>query len=194
MASLTKWRLLRRKLALETGRYALGLELLKNGSDLQPLSAAPDETDLGLDADNFGTDGAFITSTVTNGGGATPSASETARFQFALPPEYVAGTNVVLRVRCRISAARHTSASVDVEAFKLDGEGSVGSDICATAATSLTWTSFGDAFFTIAGTGLTAGNVLDIQITLATDDTNAGTGTNGHAEISELEVRLSIKG
>jgi hypothetical protein len=141
------------------------------------LPDAPNATALGL-ADAAGS---LLTGTQTN----NTSASEVAAFTFALPEKYVDGEAVTVRVRAKVSAARQVSATVDVVAKK-QGDTGLGSDICATAAQNLT-TSYVNYDFTITPTGLVAGDVLWIEVYLATNDT--GGSTNGTPTASAISVR-----
>ena len=143
------------------------------------LPDAPDATTLGLGD----VAGAVVTGTTTNGG-ATASASETLAFDYRLPRDYVSSGSLTLRVRATVSATRNTSQTVDATAKEvLDGV--VGADLVTTAAQNLT-TSYADYDFTITDTNLDPGDVLNVQITLATDDTSGS--TNGTPTISAITM------
>lgn len=143
------------------------------------LPDAPNATALGV-ADAAGS---LLTGTQTNGG-ATASASEVAAFLFVLPQEYVAGEAITVRVRAKVSATRTVSQTVDVVAKKVGD--TLGSDICTTAAQSLT-TSYANYDFTVTPTSLVAGDVLWVEVYLATDDT--GGSSNGTPTASAISVR-----
>lgn len=66
----------------------------------------------------------------------------------------------------------------------------LGADICATAAQSLT-TSYANYDFTITPTGLAAGDVLNLDFALATNDT--GGANAGAPTISKIDVLLAAK-
>lgn len=131
--------------------------------------------------------GSAVVGTTTNGG-ATASASESAGFFFPLPADYVAGGAITVRVRAKVSAAREVAQTVDVVAKKV-GDAAVGSDICATAAQALT-TAYANYDFTITPTGLVAGDVLQVDVYLATDDT--GASADGIPSIVALSVRPTV--
>ena len=101
--------------------------------------------------------------------------------QAVLPPEYVAAASLILRIPCALiktAAAVNNGSTIDVEAYKSDGAGAVGADICATAAATFaaddTWYN---KDFTITATGLAAGDVLNFKITSSIVDSEAGGGT-----------------
>jgi len=128
--------------------------------------------------------GSAITGTTTNSGG-TGSANETAITHFALPARYVAGQPVTVRIRSKVSVARGASQTVDCIVKKV-GDAALGSDICATAAQTLT-TSYADYDFTITPDSLNPGDVIYIEVALATDDT--GGGNDGAPTIAAVSVR-----
>jgi len=152
--------------------------LRKSAAAKDDLPDAADATELGL-AD---TQGSTVKGTTTN----NTTASEKAAVRVALPADYVDGQAVTLRVRAKVSAARQVSATVDA-VVKECGD-SLGADVCATAAQTLT-TSFVNYDFTITPTDLVAGDELNIELALATNDT--GGSTNGYPEISHVEVRTT---
>jgi hypothetical protein len=151
-------------------------ELRKQAAWKDALPDAPDATALGV-ADAAGS---LLTGTQTN----NTSASEVAAFAFVLPENYVDGQAITVRVRAKVSAARQVSATVDIVAKKVGD--TLGSDICATAAQNLT-TSYANYDFTITPTGLVAGDVLCIEVYLATNDT--GGSTNGTPTATAISVR-----
>lgn len=175
---------------LATAAYPISVDinkLVKQAAWKDALPDAPDATSLGLgDAA-----GSVVTGTTTNGG-ATASASETAAFSVQLPDNYVDGGAIELRVRAKVSADRQTSQTVDA-VVKLLGD-SLGSDICADAAQTLT-TSYANYDFTITPTGLVAGDVLWVEITLATDDTAGSPAANsdGYPTMSAVSIRPTVR-
>lgn len=153
------------------------------------LADAADATNLGL-ADSAG---ALMVGTQTDGGvgGDPDSATETADTLFAMPSSYIDGQPVTFRVRAKVTVARNTSQQVDA-VCKLVGD-TLGAEICATAIQTVT-TSFVNYDFTITPTTLTKTSVLYIQVKLAMDDTNAGTGSAGIGQISKTSVLCTVKG
>jgi hypothetical protein len=121
------------------------------------------------------------------------STDEKAAFEFVLPPEYDAGETITVRVRAAmLTTISDGTATVDVECWKAGDDGAAGSDICATAATTINSLTPGNKDFTITPTGLAAGDRLIIRLAFAGSDTgNLGVMI---PEISKLSVLLDIKG
>ena len=116
-----------------------------------------------------------------------------ARCQVALPAEYDAAETVTLRISAgMVTTVADDSATVDVQCYKADREGAVGSDICNTAAQSINSETFANKDFTITPTGLTAGDVLDIRIAVTVTD--AATATAVTATIGAVELLCDIRG
>lgn len=171
---------------LATDVYPVGIPLTnlrKSAAAKDDLPDAPDATELGL-AD---TQGSLVVGTTTNGG-ATAAATEKAAVRVALPANYVNGEAITLRIRAKVSVSRQVGASVDAVVKKCGD--SLGSDICATAAQTLS-TSFANKDFTITPTGLVAGDELNIEVALASDDT--GGSANGLPSISHIELRPVVR-
>lgn len=154
---------------------------------LPPGTAAND--DLAIIEGTFGTDGKTLQG--IDAGGTT----ETQRvgLQYTLPVEYVSGQTVQVRVRAGMLTISDGTATVDVECYKQDDDGGVGSDICATAAQSCNSQTKADLDFTITATGLAAGDVLDLRITTAVTDAGDA-GADITAEISKVSLLLDVKG
>lgn len=121
------------------------------------------------------------------------STDEKAAFTFALPAEYVDGETITVRVKAAmLTTVSDGTATVDVECWKRDGSGAVGSDICATAAQSINSLTPANKDFTITPTGLVAGDVLEIRLSFGGSDTgNLGVMI---PEISDVRVLCDVKG
>jgi len=104
------------------------------------------------------------------------STDEKCAFEVVLPASYRAGAAVTVRLRAAmITTISDGTATVDVEAWKDAGDGLVGSDLCATAATTINSVTPGNVDFTITPTGLVANDRLIIRLSFAgTDSGNAG--------------------
>jgi hypothetical protein len=152
-----------------------------------PGTAAND--DMGLITGTPGTDAPTLQG-VDFGGTTT---DEKAAFTFVLPPEYVAGESITLRVRAAmLTTVSDGTATVDAEVFKENGDGGVGSDICATAAQSINSLTPANKDFTITPTGLVAGDVLQVRLSFVGSDTgNVGVMI---PEISKVSMLLDVKG
>lgn len=170
--------------------YTVPLNELRTWDDFDaflPESAGTD--DLGFIEGTFGTSASTIES-VDFGGTSTTAYG---RFLFTLPPEYVDGQTITLRVRCgMLTTVSDTTATIDAACYVNDGDGSVGSDICATAAQSCNSLTLANKDFTITPTSRAPGDVLDIRLAFAgTDSGDAGVmkGT-----ITNVQMLLDIKG
>ena len=104
--------------------------------------------------------------------------SDYAQIDLVLPAWYVPGAAISVRVRAKWSTTLLTASSkVDVVA-KVAADGSLGSDICTTAAQQVT-TSFANYDFVITPTGRVAGETLTVQVALLGDDTGGTVNTAG---------------
>jgi hypothetical protein len=170
--------------------YAVPLVLLRVHDALHtnlPGTSATD--DLALSGGTFGTDSPKI----TTGDVKASTVTRYARFQFELPPEYDGGETVTLRMHAGMeTTVADTSATIDVECYKSDREAGIGSDICGTAAQSINSLTLADKDFSITPSGLAAGDVLDIRLTVAVTDSSTGTAVI--ASIGAVEMLLDIKG
>jgi len=152
-----------------------------------PATAATD--DLALITGTFGTDA--LTLQGLDFGGTTSLAY--ARTQFQLPPEYVDGQTVTLRVRgAMLTTVSDTTCTVDAEVHEADKDGAVGSDICATAAQSTNSLTPANKDFTITATGLVAGDWIDIRLAIAGND--SGDAGVMIPELSNIALLLDVKG
>ena len=152
-----------------------------------PATAAND--DMALITGTPGTDAPTLQG-VDFGGTST---DEKCAFTFALPPEYVAGETITLRVRAAmLTTVSDGTALVDAEVWKQDGDGAVGADICATAAQSINSLTPANKDFTITPTGLVAGDVLQVRLSFSGADVgNVGVMI---PEISKVTMLLDVKG
>lgn len=133
--------------------------------DLLPLPDTPDGTILGLAGGAYGTDGPRLVGSVANAN----SKTETARLLWTTPPEYVAGSNLLFRFRCRVDGTAHVSQKIDLSVRKVDAEAGVGADLVVEAPQDIP-TAWDLVDFTVTGASINAGDELDILLTLAVDD------------------------
>jgi hypothetical protein len=122
----------------------------------------------------------FLSAYISTGEPATPQA----RILLALPPEYVSGETIQFKFRAKRGAAG--DANLDLNVYKVDGEGGCGSDICITAAQALT-TVYADYTFEITTTGLACGDVLDLMLIAELDN-------NESIAITKTQMLIDIKG
>jgi hypothetical protein len=140
--------------------------------------------------------GTFATAPPTVSGGdmkALGATTRYARFQMQLPECYDAGQTITLSMSAgMVTTVADTSCTLDVQCYKLDKVTGIGSDLCATAATSINSLTFADIPFTITPTGLMAGDVFDVRIAITCTD--AATGTAVTPTIAGLDLLCDIKG
>jgi hypothetical protein len=153
-----------------------------------PGTSASD--DLGLYGGTFGTDAPLIrTYDVKNAGAVTLRT----RVQVCLPAEYVASGDITLRFHAgMITTVASSTATIDVEAYAADKDGTLGSDLCTTSATTINSLTFAAKDFVITGTGLNPGDWLDVRVTIAVND--SATATAVIAAIGSAELLCDIKG
>jgi hypothetical protein len=120
-------------------------------------------------------------------GGTT--SDEKCAFEFILPQEYRAGEAVTLRVKAgMLTTVADTSCTLDAECWKDAGDGSVGSDLCATAAQDINSLTMANKDFTITPTGLEPGDRLVIRLSIAGEDSgDAGAMT---PELQQVALRI----
>lgn len=155
------------------------------------LSSTSATVYLALVGGTFGTGVPSLQTSDLKNAGSTP---RYARCQFVLPPEYVAGQSITVRLHAgAITTIASTTITVDCECYKSGKEFLVsGSDLCVTSAQSVNSLTFADKDFTITPTGLAAGDELDIRLAILVNDTGTGTAVIGC--IGQAAVLLSIKG
>lgn len=141
------------------------------------LPATPATNNLGLVTGTFGTD--FLTVQT----GDLKSAGSTSRklgFEKAVPANYDAAQTIQLRVRAGMETnLADVAATIDVQVYKADGEGAVGSDLYAGAAVSVNSLTKADVDFAIDGSGLAGGDRLMFVLTFLVNDAATGTAVTG---------------
>lgn len=121
---------------------------------------------------------------------ASTTETDTSIVEFSLPPEYVDGETVTVRINGEYTSDGD-SKTLDVVAYESTAtNATVGSDICDTSVKTLTGT---DAAydFTITPTDLKAGDILVFEVTTVFQDSD---GSVGEAEINSIQVLLDVKG
>lgn len=156
-------------------------------TDLPGTSASDD---LGLYGGTFGTDGPLVRTYDVKAAGAV---TLYARALVRLPAEYEGGETVQFRLSAGMkTTVSDGTATVDVEACKLDKDGGVGSDLCATAAQSINSLTFADKDFTITATTLSPGDVLDVRFAIAVNDVATATAVIG--AIGGIDLLCDVRG
>lgn len=154
------------------------------------LPAIGASDDLGLATGTFGTGLPYLKTQDLNAAGAV---TEYARTMFTLPPEYLSGGTITLRLCAgMLTAVASVSATVDAMAYLSSRQTTVsGSDLVTTAATSANSTTLANVDFTLTPTSRVAGDVLDIRIAWIG---NSATASSHFGVISHVEMILQIKG
>jgi hypothetical protein len=180
----------RAKLALEQKKYDIPFSDLRiHDAFATTLTATGNTDDLGLVGGTFGSASQMI----QTGDVKTLTATRYARFQFRLPAEYDSAGTVTLRASAgMVTTVASSSATIDFEVYKSNKTGGIGSDLCATAATTINSLTFGDKDFSITASGLVAGDLLDIRMAIATVDGATGTAVIG--AVGSLEVLCQVRG
>lgn len=118
------------------------------------------------------------------------------QFQFVLPPEYVSGGDISIRLPVAIvktGAGSNNGSTIDCSVYK-QASGAVGSDLVTTAAQTFaaldTWYN---KDFVVTPTGLVAGDILNVVISSSVIDNEAGAGTL-RLNMSPPRVLLDVKG
>jgi hypothetical protein len=172
--------------------YGIPFSALRVHDAFASLIATAGTDDLGISSGGtFGTAAPYITADDLKAAGAT---TRYARFLFTLPGEYVAAQSVrIIAQAGMVTTAADTSCTLDFEAYKLDLDATVGgSDLVTTAAQSINSTSFAEKAFDLTSSGLVAGDVLDIRLAIACNDT--ATVTAVIPAIAHLALALDVKG
>lgn len=153
-----------------------------------PGTAATD--DLALIGGTFATSPPVVSAGDLKAAGAT---TRYARFQMQLPECYDGGETITLSIAAgMVTTVADTSCTVDVQCYKIDKATGIGSDLCATAATTINSLVFAAKDFTITSSGLVAGDVFDVRIAITCTD--AATGTAVTPTIAAIDLVCDIKG
>lgn len=112
-----------------------------------------------------------------------------ARVQLPLPVEYQSGQTVTVVVNANMTTTvSDGTATVDLVAYR----NGAGSDICATAATTINDTDAADVSFTITPTNLVPGDMLDCRLAVAITDSATETAVLG--TINSITLKCDIRG
>lgn len=181
----------RSKLARESKKYGIPLELLRvfdAYNSALPSSASSD--DLGFINGTAGT----TPPTVQTSDSKNTTTTQRARFVAIVPAEYDSGQTLsIVPTAGMKTTVASSSATVDFEVYKKTATtDTVGSDICATSATSINSLTCAEKEFTITPSGLVPGDELDIRMTIAITDSATATAVIGM--ITKMHLLCSVKG
>lgn len=152
-----------------------------------PGTAASD--DLAITTGSFGT----AANTIETGDVKNTTTTRRAGFEVFLPHNYEAAETVKFRIRGGMkTTVASASATVDLEVYKSDGDGAVGSDLCATAAQSINSLTANNFDFDITSTSLNPGDHLFIRVTIAVTDSATATAVIGR--LTKIDMLCDTRG
>ena len=153
------------------------------------LPAAAADDDLGLVSGTWGTDPARITAGNVRIIGAT-----TRRLYLAIPipANYEDGQTIQLQIRAKMeTTVADVSCTLDAEAY-VGSDGALGSDLVTTAAQSMNSLSAAAYTFTINATGVDPGDLLEVRLSIASND--AATATAVTPAIYSIALLCDTRG
>lgn len=130
---------------------------------------------------------AYITGTlgtnmplIQSSDGKATTITQYAGFEIPIPDDYEDGETFTIRLTAGMTTTvSDTTATIDVQAYLSNDDGTTGSDICATAAQSINSLTPAEFNFTITPTTLGAGGRLNVRIAIAITDGATGTVVKG---------------
>lgn len=183
----TAGQVVRADLTAETGSYVLDLSAAKTWDALATnIPATAGNDDLGLVTGTFLTDAP----TLQTADAKTTTKTQKAGILFRVPPEYVAGGALTLRLNAGMkTTVSDGTATIDAEVVRVAAQTV---DICATAAQTINSLTAANKDFTLTPTNVVPGDLLLIVITIAVTDSATGTAVIG--KLNTITVLASIKG
>lgn len=153
-----------------------------------PGTAAND--DLGLITGTLGTNALRLQTGDLKAAGST---TRYAGFVASVPQNYHDGQSFVIRVRGgMVTTAADVAATVDLQVYKFDKSGAVGSDLCQTSSGTINSLTKANVDFTIDSTAIDPSDILVFRIAVLVND--AATATAVIGEISNIEIRCTTRG
>jgi hypothetical protein len=153
------------------------------------LPATPASDDLGLVSGTWGTNPVRITA-----GDVKALGSTTRRLYLAIPipSNYEDGQTIQLRIRAKMeTTVADNSCTIDAEAY-IGADGSLGSDLVTTPAGSMNSLSAANYDFTINATGVDPGDLLEVRLSIASND--AATATAVTPAIYSVSLLCDTRG
>ncbi len=97
-----------------------------------------------------------------------------------IPSDYEAGETIILRLIAGMkTATADTTATIDAQVYRNAEDGTVGGDICATAAQTINSLTAAAKDFVITATSINPGDILDVRIAIAVNDAAGGSAVIG---------------
>lgn len=154
------------------------------------LPETPAADDLGLVTGTFGTDAPYIGTGDLKAAGAT---TRLASFLTAVPHDFELGTTLILSLWAgMLTTIADVSATVDVEVWRLDKDGTLGAaDLVTTTATNINALGALEKQFAIDTATLAAGDALYCRVSIAVND--AATATAVIAGIWAVDLRADLR-
>jgi hypothetical protein len=153
------------------------------------LPATPASDDLGIITGTWGTNPVRITA-----GDVKALGSTTRRLYVAIPipANYEDGQTIQLRIRAKMeTTVADVSCTIDAEVY-VGSDGSLGSDLVTTSAASMNSLSAANYDFTINATGVDPGDLLEIRLSIASND--AATATAVTPAIYSVSLLCDTRG
>jgi len=169
----------------DLAEYQIPFDRLKTwdayATDL-PGAAAND--DLAVILGTLGADAPQVKS--ADAGGTTVTAY--ARFEFAVPPEYIDGQTLTLRCEASMQVVSDDTATLDAVAYR---QAAPATDICATAAQSINSATPANIDFTLTPTNVVSGDILSIRLCVAITDAGDA-AANINAVIEQIKILADV--
>jgi len=153
------------------------------------LPGTPASDDLGIISGTWGTNPVRITA-----GDVKALGSTTRRLYLAIPipANYEDGQTIQLRIRAKMeTTVADTSCTIDAEAY-VGADGVLGSDLVTTPAVSMNSLSAANYDFAINATGVDPGDLLEVRISIASND--AATATAVTPAIYSISLLCDTRG
>jgi len=180
----------RTKQALNSQDYfGIPVHLWRQVAAGHPVLGTAGSTNLGVGTAAAGATGVDVRTSPSNG----TTITQTAMFEFYLPPEYAATTNIYASFWAAMNVISSASCTLDITAYKVGTDGAHGSDLNSTSAIDIRTVTYAERVFTIDGSGLSPGDKLEIYVTVAATD-GGGAGTDKYAKIVKTGVKCDCRG
>jgi hypothetical protein len=125
---------------------------------------------------------------------ASATTSEQAYWRFRLPDDWASGGTLQLRARCSVqNGPAQVSATITPSVKKL-GDNGVGSDLYSAGAVSVNSATATDYDLTFASTNLSPGDMAQVEVTFAIDNTGGGSTVTGRLLALKLLYQSTMKG
>lgn len=131
------------------------------------LGATGSSDDLGLYTGTLGT----APPAIKTGDVKASNTTRYARVLIPIPADYEDGETLTIRCTAGMeTTVSDTTATIDIQAYLNNENGTVSSDLCATAAQSINSLTAADKDFSITSSSLYAGAMLDVRVAIAIND------------------------